>query len=233
MTFFQDKYHKFFMSRPPDMLASETTLIEKFLAATAGGRIFDLGCGCGEFAGALSAKGYKVTGIDASEPYIEQARREVKGAEFILGKFEDIRFIDEFDGAFCWYTSFGFDTRVHDTILFHRVYDSLVSGGRLVVEFPNTIHVLMNFEPVRVYDIDGTHIERCSEIAANSTQLLQEWEFSDGKEKEIIKTTFNLYTPSDIRTVLQETGFSCVEVLSRAGDPVTAADIRNVVVAQK
>lgn len=220
MKFFQDKYHKFFMTRPPGVLASETSLIEKFVAAPSGGKLFDLGCGCGEFAGALSAKGYKVTGIDASEPYIEQARREVKGAEFILGKFEDIRFIDTFDGAFCWYTSFGFATRLHDTILFHRAYDSLVEGGRLVLEFPNTIHVLMNFEPVRVYDIDGTHIERRSEVSANATQMLQEWEFSDGNEKETIKTTFNLYTPADIRAVLQETGFSHVEVLSRNGAPV-------------
>jgi SAM-dependent methyltransferase len=46
-------------------------------------RILDVCCGTGHLAGILTARGYHVTGVDASGPMIEQARANVPAAQFL------------------------------------------------------------------------------------------------------------------------------------------------------
>jgi len=66
--------------------------------------ILDLGCGPGIFCRALSQLGYRVYGIDYSEPMIEVAKRETKDPtiEYQVGDVYDIPFEnDMFDTIIC------------------------------------------------------------------------------------------------------------------------------------
>jgi SAM-dependent methyltransferase len=63
------------------------------------GRVLDVCCGTGYLAGLLTARGYRVTGIDASPEMIAHARENVPGAAFQVADASAFRVPGKFDGA--------------------------------------------------------------------------------------------------------------------------------------
>lgn len=65
----------------------------------AGGRVLDVCCGTGYLAGLLTARGFKVTGIDASPAMIGYARENVPCGEFHVAEASAFRVAGRYDGA--------------------------------------------------------------------------------------------------------------------------------------
>ncbi|HTS30589.1 MAG TPA: class I SAM-dependent methyltransferase [Bryobacteraceae bacterium] len=63
------------------------------------GRILDVCCGTGYLAGLLAARGYRVTGIDASPAMVKHARENVPAAEFHVSDATRFRLPEDFDAA--------------------------------------------------------------------------------------------------------------------------------------
>ena len=72
----------------------------------AGARILDICCGTGYLAGLLTARGSRVTGIDASEAMIAHARANAPSAEFHVADATRFHLPDRFDGAVSTFDSF-------------------------------------------------------------------------------------------------------------------------------
>lgn len=67
-----------------------------------GGRLLDLGCGCGvPVARELACRGAEVIGVDISEVQIERARQLVPGATFLLADAFEISFAEASFDAVC------------------------------------------------------------------------------------------------------------------------------------
>src|SRR6266404_5551966 len=64
-----------------------------------GARILDVCCGTGHLAGLLTARGYNVTGVDASACMIHHARENVPGAKFHIGDAAEYQTPERFDAA--------------------------------------------------------------------------------------------------------------------------------------
>ncbi len=63
----------------------------KALGDVAGRRVLDIGCGEGRFGRVLAGLGAQVTGVDLTEPLIEQARGLASGGEtYLVGIAEDL-----------------------------------------------------------------------------------------------------------------------------------------------
>src|SRR4051812_43236814 len=70
-----------------------------------GGRVLDLGCGCGVPATAELARHHRVTGVDVSPVQIERARRLVPEATFLCVDMSEVEFAPEsFDGVTAFYS---------------------------------------------------------------------------------------------------------------------------------
>jgi SAM-dependent methyltransferase len=69
------------------------------------GRILDVCCGTGYLAGLLTARGYRLTGIDASPEMIAHARENVPAAAFQVADASKFRVLGKFDGAVCTFDS--------------------------------------------------------------------------------------------------------------------------------
>jgi len=80
-----------------------TAALQRYLPERGDGlRLLDVGCGTGHHLAALRARGFDVTGVDASEAMLEHARRNNPGADVRLGDVEALPLPDrQFDIAIC------------------------------------------------------------------------------------------------------------------------------------
>ena len=100
------------------------------LAPRCGERILDLGCGDGEHAQTLLARGCRVVAVDSAQSFVDAAQR--RGVEARLMDAQALRFEREFDAVFSnaalhW-------MRDADAVL-SGVQRALRPGGRFVAEF--------------------------------------------------------------------------------------------------
>lgn len=117
-----------------------------YLQPPAGCRMLDIACGEGRFAIHLAEKGYDVTGIDISAASIDNAQRsEADNLHFYV---QDMRFpfyINYFDFAFNFFTSFGYFKYDRDNRMAARAFAAgLKKGGTLVIDYLNFKNVLKN-----------------------------------------------------------------------------------------
>lgn len=95
-----------------------------------GARILDLCCGTGQLAHALSAQGFRMTGIDGSESMIAIARENAPDAAFRVDDARDFRIDGEFHAALSTFDSLNHVmSRDELTSVFRNVYGALKGGG--------------------------------------------------------------------------------------------------------
>lgn len=119
------------------------------LRPEAGSRIVDIACGEGRFAGQLEQLGYDVTGLDLSERRIEKAKTlENPHLHFYVHDMRFPFYINYFDYAFNFFTSFGyFETARDNHMAAHAFAASLKKGGTLVIDYFNEQYVAQGLVP--------------------------------------------------------------------------------------
>ncbi len=122
------------------------------LAPPASSRMLDIACGEGRFAVQLAEHGYDVTGIDLSHPSIEKAKSfEHDRLHFYVHDMRMPFYINYFDYAFNFFTSFGYFAHDRDHLLAARSFaNGLKKGGTLVVDYLNRDYVLDRMTPEAV-----------------------------------------------------------------------------------
>jgi len=120
-----------------------------YLQPLPGSRMVDIACGEGRFAVQLAEHGYDVTGIDLSHLSIEKAKaHETTNLQFFV---QDMRFpfyINYFDYAFNFFTSFGYFAHDRDHLLAAKSFaKGLKKDGILVIDYLNSDQVLTNLVP--------------------------------------------------------------------------------------
>ncbi|MBD1394224.1 class I SAM-dependent methyltransferase [Mucilaginibacter glaciei] len=93
-------------------------------------KLLDVGCGSGLFSSMAIAAGADVTGIDASEPLIEQAKERAPSATFLSGEMEDLPFADNAFDVVCGFNSFQYAADSSNAFLQARRV--LKESGKLV-----------------------------------------------------------------------------------------------------
>lgn len=100
-----------------------------------GSRVLDLCCGNGVIAGALSERGYRVVGLDASPKMLDRAKRNAPGAEFVCADARAFAFEQRFDAAFSTFDSLNHILTAEDLLsAFRNVRRCLKPGARFVFD---------------------------------------------------------------------------------------------------
>lgn len=93
-------------------------------------RLLDVGCGTGIFSDIANGKGAEVTGIDASDKLINEAKVRNPNISFLTGEMEELPFEDELFDIVCGFNSFQYAANVKNALF--EAKRVLKPGGKLV-----------------------------------------------------------------------------------------------------
>lgn len=129
----------------------------EYLQLPAHSKIADIACGEGRFAGELAGLGHEVVGFDLSEQRIEKAKElEHERLHFYVHDMRFPFYINYFDFAFNFFTSFGyFDTSRDNHMAAHAFASALKKGGTLVIDYFNENYVEQGLVAAETIEKDG------------------------------------------------------------------------------
>ncbi len=175
---------------------AESEFIANVLDLPVGSRILDLGCGYGRHAVYLAKIGFKVTCFDLSSYLLSIAseRAEKFGVsdrvEIIMGDMRELKFKDEFDGVYMFFTTFGYFSDKDNEKVIEGVSRALRSGGKLLLDLWNPVSIAF-----RAYIYNG-RIDRWYEVGKYIVLESTTYDFNNGyvkaKRKFLIKDTYEL-----------------------------------------
>ena len=106
------------------------TYVLSFLKSVNRLRLLDVGCGSGIFSDMAYGKGAEVSGIDASDKLIEQAKLRNPNISFLIGEMEELPFEDELFDVVCGFNSFQYAANTQNALTESKRV--LKTGGKLV-----------------------------------------------------------------------------------------------------
>lgn len=203
--------------------------IEGVLARAAvapAGRVLDMCCGPGRHSLALARRGFRVTGVDRTRAYLEQARAaaaaEGLAVEWVEADARAFRREGAFDLALSLYTSFGYsEDPADDRRLMANLRASLAPGGTLVVDLLGKEILARIFQQRDWQPLEG------GGFALQERQVARDWGWMenrwvilrDGAVREH-RFGHRLYAGTELVALLRDVGFETVSLFGDfAGAP--------------
>lgn len=202
--------------------------------------ILDMGCGIGRHALEFARKGFRVTGVDRTDAYLDKAKAQAASqglnVEWVLADMRQFRRADDFDAAVNLLTSFGyFPDPAQDRCVVDNLFASLKPGGCLVMDLMGK-EVLARIFQQRDWheEPDGTLVLEEREIKDNWGWIDVRWTILRGSKRREYRFGHRLYSADKLRRLLADTGFTAVEAYGTlAGTPYDHQAERLVIVARK
>ena len=238
---FDDDYLYFYETfLTPEQNREQADLVTRLLKIAPGMEILDLACGHGRIAHEIALYGCQVTGLDASETFLEHARSQAEtiaaNATYVLGDMRHLPWSSRFDRIFNWFTAYGYFEDTDNRQVLTEVYRALKPGGQFLIEHQNRDRLLANFRPQLVTE----HPEESGNFMIDEVQYNAQTGRVETKRTIIrnshVRTmhySVRLFTFPEIRDWLHQAGFATVEGYGYDGHPFTLESRRMIVVATK
>ncbi|MDQ6761961.1 MAG: class I SAM-dependent methyltransferase, partial [Bacteroidota bacterium] len=132
-------YHQLYFKRDESEAAAFINKLIEHLQPAPASLMLDIACGKGRHSRMLAAKGFHVTGIDLSTDSIIEAKKfDAENLEFFVHDMRLPFWINYFDYAFNFFTSFGyFNTRREHDNSIRTIAQSIKPGGIFVIDYLN------------------------------------------------------------------------------------------------
>jgi SAM-dependent methyltransferase len=202
-------------------------------------KILDLCCGTGRHSLELARRGYKVTGVDRTREYLEQAgeqaAKEGLKVDFIQEDMKIFRQPDTFDLVINLFTSFGFfEDQADDRKMIDNIFCSLKPGGTLVMDLSGKEVLARDFRERDWREVEGVFWLEERKVASDWGSIQSRWiMFKDDRRYE---NTINLrlYSAAELTGLLRASGFSSASAYGDLdGSPYDNRARRLVVVSKK
>ena len=221
-------YEGFLAERTPE----EVERIVELLELEPGAEILDCPCGHGRISNALAERGFRVTGLDTTELFLERAREDAAArgveVEYLHGDMRELPWRERFDGLVNWFTSFGYFSDEENKAVLRGFHDTLRHGGRLVLETQNVSRIMLAPQPIHVVgERDGDLMIDRWELDAENALFLTERLVMRGGLARKAHFSVRWFTPPELRSWLEEAGFQNVRF------PGLTTETRLVVVAER
>lgn len=233
---FDEHYLRFWEPELGDeRLARESALALRLGRFSPGGRVLDIACGYGRMSAALAEHGVEVTGLDASDALLGEARRRVDGKahppRFVRGDMRDLSMFEGFDGALLWFTSFGYFNHDENRLVLAQAANCLRPGGRLLLETRHWDGMRRRFEPTTVRSRgDDLLVERHSYDPETGVQSTAQT-LLVGRRRLERSAAVRRYGFPELRAMCLDAGFRSVSGFDQNGGPLEPESERCVLVA--
>lgn len=227
----------------PDRLRQAVADVDQVLKLTlvpTGARVLDLCCGPGRHTLELARRGFVVTAVDRTKAYLEGAqavaRKEaLKSVTFVLQDMRTFREPEAFDLVLNLYTSFGyFSDPAEDRQVMQNVYDSLRTGGRLVLDVLGKEVLAAKFRPHDWTEENGALFLEERVLSRDWSWIDTRWIRIDSAGRTEFKLSHRLYSAAELSALAAQAGFPDVQAYgSFEGIPYDHTASRLVLVATK
>jgi len=181
-------------------------------------RVLDMPCGVGRHALAFARLDCHVTAVDRTAAYLDQARTAIEGQttslQFIQGDMREFVRPGAFDLAVNLFTSFGyFEDEDENLRVLRNFHESLRPGGVLVMDLKSKEILAREFTPHDWRELeDGTLLVEERKVTHDWTWMEVRWLLIRGGERRDYPFSYRLYSASELKQMLVETGFTPIRV---------------------
>jgi SAM-dependent methyltransferase len=187
------------------------------LAEPSAPAVLDTCCGVGRHSIEFALRGYRVTGIDITGPFLEAAEESagVFGCkpEFAKADLRTFARPAAFDLAVNLFRSFGyFDTQAEDAAALSNIRASLAPGGAFVLETLGKEIAAKEFSEGEWFERDGWTILTEFKVEGAWDGLRHRWVLMRGDERFDRSFVLRLYSGREMREALLAAGFDAVEI---------------------
>lgn len=235
--FDQDYLYFYGPQLTPERTEAEVDLIWRLLDLKPGMKVLDLACGHGRITHRLAERGCVMTGLDATELFLEQARSDAAAqgvkVEYLKGDMRSLPWTEDFDRVVNWFTAYGYFRDDQNRQVLTQVYQALKPGGKFLLEHQNRDRVLKNFQPDLVIEREGNYlIDRNRYNVLTGCTENERIVVRDGRVRKL-QFFIRLFPFTELRDWLLQAGFQRVEGYGHTGEPLTLDSRRMILVAQK
>jgi len=196
---------------------TEVEDVVSLLGISPGAKVLDLCCGVGRHSLELARRGFHVTGVDKTAPYLETARRQAKaeglGIEFVQDDMRTFCRPDAFDAVVNLFTSFGyFEDLEDDRQVVMNLYRSLRGGGAFLLDLMGKEVLARVFQERHWHEEEGLIVLQEVAVSENWGWVENRWIIVQNGEKREFKISHRLYSAAELSALLRECGFDRVDV---------------------
>lgn len=224
--------------RPPP---EEVAGIMSLLQPQPGASFLDVPCGHGRIAVPLARRGFRVTGLDWSEPLLDLGRQAATQAavtvEWHRADMRDIppEWAGRFDYVVNIFNSFGyFDHESENQRVLEGVARALKPGGRFLIDTSNRDAVVSRYQPRYWHQRDEFFVceERQFDPIRGVNSTIVRWDEA-GKRREI-RFEVRPHTPTELTRMVQAAGLQPVAYYgSWAGSDLTTESNSVILIGEK
>jgi ubiquinone/menaquinone biosynthesis C-methylase UbiE len=202
----------------------EVDFIETSLGLEKGSAMLDLACGTGRQAIELTRRGYEVVAFDLSLQMLARAGDEAQEQDvklnFVQGDMREMSFEAQFDGVYCWNTSFGYFDEEKNALVVDRVHRALKPGGLFLLDVVNRDFIVRQSPSLAWFEGDGCICmdEMTVDFITSRMKVKRTLMLDDGRPRET-EYSMRIYSLHELGKILHEHGFRVTEVSGRLGTP--------------
>jgi len=218
----------------------EVAQLSKLMDIAEGASVLDVGCGPGRHALEFAKRGYRVTGVDAIAPYLNEAESKATernlDVEFVQADMREFRREGAFDAAVNMLTAFGyFDDPADDRRVIDNIFANLKPRGVFVMDFMGK-EILARIFRERDWSEheNGLVLLEERKVGGAWDRVDVRWILLQGETRKEHHFKLRLYSASELVTMFTTAGF--VDVCAHGsleGAPYNQEAQRLVVVGHK
>ena len=195
---------------PAELTDSEIDFLVEQLQLGEGDHVLDVPCGNGRHSLEFARRGYRATGVDQSEDFLESARAASGElpVDWRQSDMRDLPWEEAFDGAFCWGNSFGYLDRKGASQFLSVVHKAMRPGARFVVDIPTVAEsLLLGLKDRQWHKADSIYVLSDARYDASAGRLDIDYTFLREGAVETRHAASYIFTAAEIRYLFEKAGW--------------------------
>jgi SAM-dependent methyltransferase len=203
-----------------------------------GQTVLDLCCGVGRHSLELARRGFRVTAVDRTQRYLDQAKAHAEAEtleiEFVRADMREFRRERAFDAALNIFTSFGyFPSADGDLHVLQSLHSSLKPGGQLVMEMVGKEIIARIFRQRDWHEVNGRLLLEERKVTNDWTWIENRWVIIDGKDRRELRFEHRMYSAGELATLLKQVGFENVRAFGDLNGAPYDQDAKRLIVVAR